>query len=198
MALRKCKECGNNVSSKAKSCPSCGAPTKKATSAAVGCVAIILALAFGIVCAGLLNVDSSPAASKTTPARPASPANPPAPTPSQTPPDSDAGVRAAGYEFAKKLITPALKSPTSANFPWDTVAFSRMEPLTDKLGVTAQRWVVGGAVDAQNSFGAQIRSRWKVVVLASGDSFFPVEAKLDDQVVFQLDSYRSMSQTAKP
>ena len=41
MALKKCKECGNGVSSKAKSCPSCGAPIKKRSR--------ILRLFFGLV-----------------------------------------------------------------------------------------------------------------------------------------------------
>lgn len=104
----------------------------------------------------------------------------------------DAGVRAAGHEFAKKLITPALKAPASADFPWDTVTFSTAEPIVDDSGATAQRWFVHGAVDAQNSFGAQVRSNWDVVVLGMDGSFFGVEARLDDEVVFQMDSYRSM------
>jgi len=59
MALRKCKECGGNVSSKAKACPSCGAPLKQSTSAATGCLAIV-AVVTVVICAGLLNFDSSP------------------------------------------------------------------------------------------------------------------------------------------
>ena len=37
MALRKCKECGHYVSSKAKKCPNCGAPIKKR----IGCISLI-------------------------------------------------------------------------------------------------------------------------------------------------------------
>lgn len=50
MALLKCHECGNNVSTEAKACPSCGAPVKKQqqeTSAAGGCLVIIVVV--GIV-----------------------------------------------------------------------------------------------------------------------------------------------------
>lgn len=38
MALIKCKECGNNISTKAKTCPHCGAPNKHGG----GCVKIFL------------------------------------------------------------------------------------------------------------------------------------------------------------
>ena len=38
MALTKCKECGQSISSKAGSCPQCGAPIKKSS----GCAALLL------------------------------------------------------------------------------------------------------------------------------------------------------------
>jgi len=37
MATRKCKDCGNQVSTRAKQCPNCGAPVKKKT----GCLGVI-------------------------------------------------------------------------------------------------------------------------------------------------------------
>lgn len=46
MALTKCKECGNKVSTKAKACPDCGAPIKKK----VGCGGIIFAGLFALIC----------------------------------------------------------------------------------------------------------------------------------------------------
>lgn len=39
MALKKCRECGNEVSTKAESCPKCGAVLKKKTSGCAGCLA---------------------------------------------------------------------------------------------------------------------------------------------------------------
>ncbi len=45
MAIRKCRECGGTVSSKAAACPSCGAPVKKQTSiirTGCGCLLIII------------------------------------------------------------------------------------------------------------------------------------------------------------
>jgi len=45
MALRKCRECGNKISTKAKACPHCGAPQKyqflRITAGDVGCLVII-------------------------------------------------------------------------------------------------------------------------------------------------------------
>jgi hypothetical protein len=43
MALKKCKECGNEVSSQAKTCPKCGAPVPK-TTALVGCLSVVIVL----------------------------------------------------------------------------------------------------------------------------------------------------------
>ncbi len=46
MALKKCKECGKEISSKAKKCPNCGAPIKKQISTGSGCLIIILFVLF--------------------------------------------------------------------------------------------------------------------------------------------------------
>jgi len=72
------------------------------------------------------------------------------------------------------------------------VTFFKMPPWTDHTGATAERWLVRGAVDAQNSFGVRIRSWWEIVVLGFEDQFFPGEVRLDGEVVFQLDGYRAM------
>lgn len=104
----------------------------------------------------------------------------------------DAGVRGAGYEFAKMLIKPTLNAPQSASFPWETVSYENMEPLSDMSGDRAERWRVSGFVDAQNSFGALLRSRWEIILLGVGDKFIPAEARLGGEVVFQLSTYGAM------
>lgn len=43
MAIRKCKECNQEISNKAKSCPSCGAPSPKKTSLFTWFVVILIA-----------------------------------------------------------------------------------------------------------------------------------------------------------
>ena len=55
MALNNCKECGNKVSSKAKACPSCGAPTKNSPFTLT---AILIAVAILIIII-FLKIDSS-------------------------------------------------------------------------------------------------------------------------------------------
>src|SRR5271155_824244 len=56
VAIKKCKECGGLVSTKAKTCPQCGAPVKRGTSAGVGCLAIIVVV---IVIAAAMNSDKT-------------------------------------------------------------------------------------------------------------------------------------------
>ena len=48
MALKKCKECGNEVSTKAKKCPSCGVnnPTVTAKEQVIGAVVLVFIIAF--------------------------------------------------------------------------------------------------------------------------------------------------------
>lgn len=50
MALKKCKECGHDISTEAAKCPNCGAPKKVAIkNSGCGCIiAIILALGCGL------------------------------------------------------------------------------------------------------------------------------------------------------
>jgi hypothetical protein len=60
LALRKCKDCGNDVSTKAKSCPRCGAPIKQETSAATGCLSLIIIGVVIAACAGVFNDKKSP------------------------------------------------------------------------------------------------------------------------------------------
>jgi len=72
MALKKCRECGKKVSTKAKNCPNCGAPVK--TSNSVGCLTIIVAITALVLIGSLFDKDK--------------PDNPP-PTPSRVSVDPD-------------------------------------------------------------------------------------------------------------
>lgn len=51
MALIKCKECGNKISTEAESCPQCGAPQKKKAKLSIlGGILVLLGLfVLGIV-----------------------------------------------------------------------------------------------------------------------------------------------------
>lgn len=61
MALKKCKECGTEVSSKAESCPKCGAVLKRKT----GCVTWVVFL--GLVFLFVVGYIGSQSTSTTTP-----------------------------------------------------------------------------------------------------------------------------------
>ena len=56
--------------------------------------------------------------------------------------------------IAEQFVKSALKSPSSAKFPWDYNEY--------KISKSNGNWVVSGYVDASNSFGAVIRSRFDV------------------------------------
>ena len=63
MALTKCKECGKEVSTKAKECPGCGAPVKSSSS--VGCLTIIAVIFVIGMIGSLFDNDKSEKSSRT-------------------------------------------------------------------------------------------------------------------------------------
>lgn len=64
MALKKCKECGKEVSTKAESCPNCGAVLKRKTSGCAGCLAVFIIgfIVLGVI-GSLVDTDTSPRSS---------------------------------------------------------------------------------------------------------------------------------------
>lgn len=64
---------------------------------------------------------------------------------------------------AEKAVTDSLKSPSTAKFCKYT------EMTATNLG--GDRWKVTGYVDAQNSFGAVIRTNWTVTLTLTGKGF---------------------------
>jgi len=58
MALIKCKECGNEVSKNAESCPKCGAPIRKKPTQ-YGCGTLILLIIVGFVLIGVFSSNDS-------------------------------------------------------------------------------------------------------------------------------------------
>jgi tetratricopeptide (TPR) repeat protein len=53
VGLAKCKECGNQVSTKADKCPNCGAPIKKKTR--IGCIGSIIIIIFVLILIGKVS-----------------------------------------------------------------------------------------------------------------------------------------------
>lgn len=56
MALKKCPECGNEISKKAQQCPKCGAPGKRRTSRFTWLVTILVVVGF----IGVFSADDQP------------------------------------------------------------------------------------------------------------------------------------------
>jgi hypothetical protein len=73
--------------------------------------------------------------------------------------DSDQEIEARA--FAEHLVRQSLKAPSTAEFgPYSSV---KVVPMG------GDSWTVSGYVDAQNGFGAQIRSQWSVLLQKEGD-----------------------------
>ncbi len=66
--------------------------------------------------------------------------------------------------IAKSEIRDRLKAPSTAEFEWS--------PTTKRLG---NSWTVSGYVDAQNSFGAMIRSNYSIKITFSGKDDYKVD-----------------------
>jgi len=49
VAMTKCKECSASISKQAKKCPKCGAPRKKTSVLAMGCLVLILLMVIGAI-----------------------------------------------------------------------------------------------------------------------------------------------------
>jgi hypothetical protein len=79
-------------------------------------------------------------------------------------------VQAEAISEAKNIVKAHLKSPSSAKFEASTVR------ATQK----GCDWTVTGEVDAQNSFGASLRSTFRVKLRrVSNDLWFPTAVRVD-------------------
>ncbi|KFO66594.1 hypothetical protein ER57_16435 [Smithella sp. SCADC] len=78
--------------------------------------------------------------------------------------------------WAKIYVEKSLKAPTTAK--WPSGADFGVGQYKDKKGkVVKDVWEVSGYVDAQNSFGAMIRTQWYVKLKKIGNSWILLEIK---------------------
>ena len=101
MALKTCKECGQQVSSRAKGCPSCGAPVRKGFGGC-GCLAIIAVF----VIAGLAN-PSNRKSSLTTSSKPNTTSQPKSPSQPKTSSSSKAKTKKESKGFLQGTVSKA-------------------------------------------------------------------------------------------
>ena len=152
MALVKCKECGQEVSQKASSCPKCGAPIKKKTSFFTWIVAIVL----GFWLIGFLSKqDTSPSSSSSA-----------TDTPAPQVPDNPAILKNAkaldekyGIEAGVKCESGAddyLRSISKYDFKWDDTGFleQKFDKYLQKVVSPGVFTNVTNKAKLQNGFGA--------------------------------------------
>ncbi|MBC7782696.1 MAG: zinc ribbon domain-containing protein [Burkholderiales bacterium] len=156
MALRNCKECGSKVSSKAQSCPGCGAPVEQEGSFAAGCLVIILIIVGVAVYINSGDKGNSPTQSGGSSA-----------SDSAKPPSAKLEHnKVLAWGMAKEFVTQNLKSPSSADF--GSVWGDYQDPAKCVTDLGSGKYRCVGWVDAQNSFGGQMRNDFVVEVAYVG------------------------------
>lgn len=166
MALIKCKECGNQISSDATACPNCGKPVKKTSAAASGCLVVIIVIVVLAVIGQCSGSDKS-----ATPA-------PAAPTPSAgsqpSPVAKAAPAVASNLSDAKSLddtfgsealvhcdvdADDYLRGASKYTFKWDEIGFfeHKFDKYRSHVSAPGVLTLVSSKVSLQNGFGAYQR-----------------------------------------
>ena len=135
MAMTKCRECGNDISSKATTCPHCGNPTESETKG-LGCFIVVLVLAILMIAGSIASkvVDKQSKAGDNTAAW------------SERHADSEAIVN------MREFVRQNLKCPSTAEFPSALSGVDSCKYLGD------QTYQISSYVDSQNKFGAMVRT----------------------------------------
>jgi len=175
MSLISCPECSRQISEHAVACPGCGHPInsappiifsapapraqKKKTSAIAWLFLILSCLIlFPIVVGSFKHASDVLANPALLDAKPA--------------PD----YRWQAFYHAKNFCLDHMAAPSTAKFSrldWDEKTGCKL--LTNDL------WYSCGFVDAQNSYGAMIRSDWGALLLHTNDSFNLIFLSLGDR-----------------
>lgn len=169
MAMTKCKKCGTEVSTEAEKCPKCAARQWKSTPFgrwfAVGIFALV-----AYQCSTMIDErERRDAAKEVAKAKEA------AKEAAKTPEEKAADIREREISSLKyvamvkcrKFVEYSLKAPATAEFPSYSDFFA--------TSVGGGRFGVVGYVDAQNSFGAKIRTRFVCTLQNNGNTWELVE-----------------------
>ena len=183
MALTKCKECGNEISTKAEACPKCGAKRPKATSGftwIMGGLVGLMVYSCIAVSHKANEARDNMAAAEAVSAQ-ANAARIAKLTPEQRAAEEKRQAEAAekkAIEDAKttvayacrELVTKQLKDPDSAKWesPWYTDA---------KVSEKGKRFWIQIHGRSKNSFGAYTRSAFNCDLRRSGDKWLAVSIK---------------------
>lgn len=153
MKLTKCKDCGHEISKKADKCPNCGAPNKSG-SRQFGLGKFLVLLIFGAFIYSLFTGTDTGGTSSASKNK------------SGGHDESYLTARACGV--AQDAVRERLKAPSTAEFPSCGFGLSEYEI---RASDDRSLWYVLGHVDAQNSYGAQIRNEFGVKMTQEDDQW---------------------------
>lgn len=161
MALIKCAECGQEISDSSKRCPHCGCKTSKSIkidraqtkaerqqkaqeeweNASEGQKTFSMIFLIILIVAGLFLFKSCGSSS------------------SKPIENSETNAKICAEEYVRQN----LKAPSTAKF----CSYANMTATN----ITGRTWKVSGYVDAENSFGASIRTYWVVTLTLTNSGF---------------------------
>lgn len=175
MALTTCRECGGQVSTEATSCPHCGCPAPVPTPApapkaaptpaspkkydidfsnsAWGCLGLVALILVVVVASYLLRTPSE-----------------------EKPAPPDEPDKIAAWTMTQQFVKERLKAPGTASF--GSVFGDYQDPDKCVTDLGGWRFAVVGWVDAENAFGAKLRSNFKVTLRYTGNDKWQLE-KID-------------------
>lgn len=167
--LIRCRDCNHELSKKAKSCPSCGAPQKKRTSPVTMLLAIIIIGSTGIAIFGGGSGSSSYSSSNsyTSSSQPTSSAKP-KPTSNKEMFLASPAKALAWMERDKSTIERMLKDADSAKFEDVFISFINDSPVTC------------GKVNAKNSFGGYTGFKEFIAAKSAGISVVRGDGQMID------------------
>lgn len=157
--LRKCRECSHDVSKKAKTCPNCGIKKPGARQYSLWKTLAVFAFVYAL---WSVLPDTPPMHQPNTQLTTASNSTPSAANNNEREQTDAAKLNTSRVTnakiYAEQTVRKSLKSPSGASFS------GYPDTRSGRLKVFDDRYVVSGWVDAENSFGATIRSDYQVVV----------------------------------
>lgn len=159
MALKQCKECGSQISDKAKSCPSCGAPVKSGLTFKQLGIGFLLFVFFVGTIGSCRDKDrqeeaqtQAAAEAVLTPEQRAAKAKA----------EAEEQLHMAAAQLCRVAVQKILKDPESAKFEY----MNSETPIEKKPGGVVK---VQHKVRAKNSFGAYTLSYFNCLVKQSPD-----------------------------
>jgi ribosomal protein L40E len=159
--LRKCRGCGQTVHPTAETCPHCGIKnpviTKTSTennADGAGCILISIVIVIVVCIWGYRSCCSMFDIFKLSPEQQAE-------SNKRRRLEERVGSKDGAYIMSQQFVKEILKSPRSAKFPWYDNSF-----VTD-LG--DGRYVVYAYVDAQNAYGAMMRTKYMCTIKYTGN-----------------------------